>query len=162
LEATRFVEFFGYSPDGTTLHALSGYQAPGAALYWLDATTLEEVHPRTDPIGEGTLTAMALSPDGTKLATGAQDGFVRIWDALTGRLVHEITMGAAEVLGVTFITDTHVAVVPTDGNLRLLTIDNDELLQIVRESLTRGFTEAECVRFNFFDSCPTLAELRRE
>jgi hypothetical protein len=47
-----------------------------------------------------------------------------------------------------------------DGNLRFVTIDKKELLDVVRASLTRGFTEAECERFNFGDQCPTLANLR--
>jgi hypothetical protein len=44
--------------------------------------------------------------------------------------------------------------------LLLVTIDPDELLDIVRRSLTRGFTATECARFGFGDECPTLAELR--
>jgi hypothetical protein len=41
----------------------------------------------------------------------------------------------------------------------VITIDPDELLGIVRRSLTRGFTATECARFGFGDECPSLAEL---
>jgi hypothetical protein len=47
-----------------------------------------------------------------------------------------------------------------DGRVRLVTIDSAELLDIVRHSLERGFTESECDRFDLGDDCPTLFELR--
>ena len=48
--------------------------------------------------------------------------------------------------GVAFVDDQHLAVTPRDGDLVLVTIDQDELLEIVRRSLTRGFTATECSR----------------
>ena len=42
---------------------------------------------------------------------------------------------------------------------RVVTIDTDELLEIARNSLTRGFTEDECDRYKF-DPCPTLEQVR--
>ena len=48
------------------------------------------LHSVTRPIffgpHENSVTALAFSPDGTMLATGAQDGLLRIWDAQSGRL----------------------------------------------------------------------------
>jgi WD40 repeat protein len=103
---------------------------------------------------------MALSPDASLLATGASDGYVRVWDSETGALVHEIPLGDTLVQGVAFVDDEHLAVTPREGNLFIFTLDVDELRQLVRSSLTRGFTEFECERFNFDDQCPTLEELR--
>jgi WD40 repeat protein len=160
LEAGRFLSFVGFAPDGSTLYAISGFRIGGAALHWIDAATLEELRPRRDRIHDANALAMAQSADGSLLATGATDGFVRVWSAATGALEHEISFGTTEVEGVAFITETRLAVVLADGNLRLVTIDKDELLDLVRDSLTRGYTESECERFNFGDQCPSLAELR--
>jgi hypothetical protein len=58
-----------------------------------------------------------------------------------------------------FFADRRLGVVLGDETLRLVTIDPGELLDLVRSSLTRGFTDAECERFDF-DVCPTLEEMR--
>ena len=63
------------------------------------------------------------------------------------------------VFGLAFISDTHLGVVLDDGQLRVVTIDPGELLEIARNSLTRGFTEDECDRYNF-DPCPSLEEMQ--
>ncbi|MGI8658565.1 MAG: hypothetical protein ACR2K4_07340 [Candidatus Limnocylindria bacterium] len=103
-----------------------------------------------------------MSPDGSLIATGSSDGFVRVWSADTFALVHEISIGDTQANGVAFVTGTQLAVTPVEGGLLVYAIDNQELLSIVRASLSRGLTEAECERFNFGDTCPTLAELRGE
>jgi hypothetical protein len=83
-----------------------------------------------------------------------------VWDAATGHLVHEVPLGDTWISGLAFIDDTHLAVTPTNGSLFIVTIDTNELLGLVRGSLTRGFTEFECEKYNFGDACPTLKELR--
>jgi WD40 repeat protein len=160
IEAGRLLSFVGFAPDGSTLNAISGFRIGGAALHWIDAATLEELRPPRGRMHDASATAIAQSADGSLIATGGQDGFVRVWSAATGALEHEISFGTTEVNGVAFVTETHLAVVLADGNLRFVTIDKKELLDVVRASLTRGFTEAECERFNFGDQCPTLANLR--
>ena len=61
--------------------------------------------------------------------------------------------------GVAFVTNEHLAVTPEDGDLLFVTTDARELLDVVRSSLSRGFTGFECGRFDLGDRCPTLAEL---
>ncbi|MGI8829483.1 MAG: hypothetical protein ACR2I5_06905, partial [Candidatus Limnocylindria bacterium] len=75
-------------------------------------------------------------------------------------LVHEFRIGAEQVQGVAFVNDRHVMIAPQSGHLFVYTIDQHELIDIARRSLTRGFTELECDRFNFDDACPTLEEMR--
>ena len=91
------------------------------------------------------------------------DGFVRVWDVASRALRHEIPVSAGErgVGGVDFLSDQRLAVVDNNsGRLRLYTIDPDELLDIARSRVTRGFTETECMQYNI-DPCPTLEEIRK-
>jgi WD40 repeat protein len=155
-----FLGLLGYSPDGATLYTVGEYlNNTSGSLGWVDADTFR-MHRSEEDIHDGSIQAMALSPDGTTIATGASDGFVRVWDAETGDLVHEVPFGDTAVQGVAFVDGTHLAVTPASGDLRFVTIDADELLDLVSASLTRGFTETECERFDFGNDCPTLAELR--
>ncbi len=55
--------------------------------------------------------------------------------------------------------DSRVAVVTQAGLLIEFTTDADELMDLVTESLTRGFTAGECARY-VIDPCPTLEEMR--
>jgi len=50
-------------------------------------------------------------------------------------------------------------VISQDGSVLVFTMDADELQQIARSRLTRGFTEEECASFNI-DPCSTLEETR--
>jgi WD40 repeat protein len=161
LEGGGWLGFIGVAPDGT-LVGVGGFAGLGAgALHWFDIETLEAQRDRSKPqIHDAAIKAVAMSPDGSLMATGAADGFVRVWDARTGILEHEVPFGRTQVQGVAFIDDSHLAVTPEEGNLYVVTIDTDELLEIVRESLTRGFTTTECSKFSFGDRCPSLAELR--
>ena len=111
---------------------------------------------------DGSITAVALSPTTSSVATASSDGKVRVWDVATGTLVHEVPLGDEAIQGVAFIDDKHLAVAIDGGVLLVVTTDPDELLAIVEGSLTRGFTLQECSRFNFGNDCPTVAELDRE
>jgi WD40 repeat protein len=155
------IGFFGFSPDGRTLYALSGYQGGGSgALHWLDAQTLRESRPARQQIHEASPKSIAMSDDGSLLATGASDGFVRVWAAASGDLVHEISFGPTEIQGVAFIAVDHLAVATrVEGSVLHFTLDQARLIDIVRASLTRTFTEVECSRYDI-EPCPSLDELR--
>jgi WD40 repeat protein len=157
----RLPTFLGYSPDGSTILAVGGLQFPGAAgeLDWLDPETFDLVWTKGKIHDEHTVAA-ALSPERTRIATGSSDGLVRVWDSETGELLHEVALNGVAVHGIAFVDEYRLAITPADGNLLIVTTDPDELLDLVRSSLTRGFVPAECERFNFGDDCPTLADLR--
>jgi len=161
VSADQGLAFIGFTPDGSILHALSGLEGGGGgALHWFDAETLMRGRPGLDPVRIVTPVSMDLSPDATSIAIGSADGSIRVWDAATGELEHELAVGETSVKGLAFINDRHLAVVLDDGDVILATIDPDELQEIARSSLTRGFTTAECEQFNFAGECPTLADLR--
>ena len=150
----------GFTPDGSTLLAVGGFQANAAgALHWLDAETLESRRSKIN-VHEGAVNSVALHPDGHRLATGSSDGMVRVWDVSTGDLVHELPFGVTPVHGLAFLDEDRLAVTPADGNLLVVTTDPSGLLELVGGSLTRGFTLPECARFGFGGQCPALAELR--
>jgi RNA polymerase sigma factor (sigma-70 family) len=99
------------SPDGKTLAAAC--QAFGQAYHpirlWNTATLQERV-----PIARahtGPVFALAFATDGT-LASAGSDGFVRLWNAASGRLVRELSWGD------TFASPVQaLAFSPLDGTL---------------------------------------------
>jgi hypothetical protein len=93
------------------------------------------------------------------MATGASDGILRVWDAVTGELKQQMDFGGSQVQGLAFIDDRHVAVGLTGAGLLFMTVDPAELLQTVRASLTRTFTATECATYGI-DPCPTLEEIQ--
>jgi WD40 repeat protein len=102
---------------------------------------------------------MALSPDGSLMATGASDGILRVWDTKTGALEQQMDFGGAQVQGVAFVDDRHLAVATSATGLLFMTVDPAELADTVRASLTRTFTTRECSTYHI-DPCPSLEELR--
>jgi WD40 repeat protein len=166
---TGLPTFLGYSPDESTILAVGGLQStstPGeqsagtpGELNWLDPETFNLIRTK-GKIHDRRTVAAALSPNRTRIATGSSDGIVRVWDSDTGELLHEIPLNGVAVHGIGFIDEYRLAITPADGNMLIVTTDPDELLDLVRSSLTRGFLPTECDRFNFGDNCPTLDDLR--
>jgi WD40 repeat protein len=131
----------------------------GGSLHWLDPATLQPLHSPATDIHEGSLKAVALSPDRSRIATGSSDGSVRVWRTSDGGLIDEIRVPGSEVQGVAFRDDDHLVVTPADGTVRIYTLDVTELVRIARSAVTRTFTPVECARFGI-DPCPTLEQLR--
>jgi WD40 repeat protein len=68
----------------------------------------------------GAVFAVTFAPGGRTLATGCQDGNVRIWEAATGRLLRTLHGHQGEVLAVAFAADGKLlASGGTDHTIRL-------------------------------------------
>jgi RNA polymerase sigma factor (sigma-70 family) len=94
-----FVRVVAFAPDGKAL--LSGGDADRTARLWDLATGKELVPMRV----EKQLTGIALSPDGTTVATGEVDGTVRLWQAATGKSLATLKGHTAIVGGLAFAPD---------------------------------------------------------
>jgi DNA-binding SARP family transcriptional activator/WD40 repeat protein len=161
VDGLNLLEFAGTSADGTVLVA-SGHPAgieATASVHWFDTTTLALVH-SVERAHEGAPKSVAVSPDGQLFATGASDGSVKVWDIAARRQVHELSMGDTQVQGLAFVGDRHLAIATERSGIEVVTVDEAELLDLVRGSLQSGFTQAECARYGFDDACPTVEELR--
>jgi len=79
-----------FSPDGR--HLLGCYQdRSGINGLLVDAKT---GRPVLAPLEHsGTACSLAFSPDGKTLATGARDGYLRLWDRRTGKLLRRCKLG---------------------------------------------------------------------
>jgi hypothetical protein len=148
----------GFLSDGSTAIAVSGVGGTGGG--WLQRIDLATLAIRDSTRAhDGAVKSMAMSPDGTLVATGASDGSVRVWDGATGTLLHEFSV-PGQAQGVAFVGNDRLAVAPQAGGVLIMALNRAELLPVVRASLTRGFTAEECTQYGFGSSCPTLEEMR--
>ncbi len=122
-------------------------------IAWGFDSTLSILHPDDDwsfevltvDLGNGTPRGVALSPTGDRVAVGAQDGFLRIFEVESGELLDEIEIG--EVTGAYWIDDSHVGVGTRDGLWTSLTLDPEELVALARAAVQREFTPNECALY---------------
>ena len=103
----------------------------------------------TTPVG------VSVSPDGSMAVTSAIKEPVRLWDLETGRLLEEF---GGKLDGEAFhYADFHpslpyLLVVSPPNEVRIYTLDLDELISIAEARLTREMTEEECQQY-FFSPC---------
>ncbi|MGH3773979.1 MAG: WD40 repeat domain-containing protein, partial [Pseudonocardiaceae bacterium] len=73
--------------------------------------------------------AVAWSPDGTRLLTGGTDGIIRVWDATTAELLHQLTGHTGGVHAVAWSPDgTRLLTGGTDSTVRVWDATTAELL----------------------------------
>jgi WD40 repeat protein len=158
IDGANRIGFAGFTDAGASLVAIGGMQSGGSTLARFDVDTLTWTHV-WPAIHEGAITSATTSEDGTLAVTASTDGGVRVWDTATGALIHDAGRRDQAVRGAAFVTADEL-VVAFDGGIERITIDADRLVELVRASLTHGFTESECATYNFGAACPTLDQLR--
>jgi len=80
-----------------------------------------------------TVHAVALSPDKRLLATGGEDGLIRVWEVETGETVVTLEGSTAGICGVDWTADGQKLVSGTsDGTIRLWDVPGARLLMTMR------------------------------
>jgi hypothetical protein len=130
-------------------------------LVAVDVTRLADGDDATDPqvfdipAHNAGSKALAVSESGL-IATGSSLDGVRVWSP-DGELVVNVPTRQADAPTFAFAPGTDTLYYEDgDGVVRRLPIDVDELTQLAREVLTRGFTQQECDRYFPGEPCPEL------
>ena len=163
-QPSPWVGFAGFSPDASVLYAIRGWgDLHGNDVLMALASDTFEIVDGPVEIDVSDTKSMAMSPGGARLATGHAGGRLKVWSLSDLSLEQEVALGdllpGQEVQGLAWSDESRLMVALSSGTIIALTTDQGELLDLARASLTRGFTEAECARFEI-DPCPTLQELQ--
>ena len=143
----------GFSPDGTDL--IVGLNR----LYVLDVAMLrsgasiDEAVRLELPGHESLVLRVAVSPDGSMAATGSPNEPLKLWNLTTGRRIAEfggVTPFAHD--GAFHPTRPWLMVAISPNQIRIHTLDLDELVAIAETRLSRPMTEEECQQY-FREPC---------
>jgi DNA-binding SARP family transcriptional activator/WD40 repeat protein len=141
------VSGFDFSPDGTR------FATAGISIHVWDVETTERV---TLGTGLGRANTLAWSPDSGYLATGWDDGTVRIWDVDEERVTITMPRASAAIVDVAFTpVGNRLAIASANGVVSLHVLDLEELIELARDRVRRGFTDEECQTYLHVPSCPT-------
>ncbi len=97
------------------------------------------------------------TPDGSAILTlGRSEGTVRVWDADTGERITELLpyRGGTSPNFSIHPDGRRVTALGADDTVRVYTLDNDELIAIAKDRVTRSFTEDECRAYLHVEECP--------
>ena len=103
---------------------------------------------------EGVVTGVSFNPEGTILASSGFDGTARLWDLDTGEGLTTLIDQPLPLEGVDISPDgRHVVTAGDDGTVRVYIASFEELMDLARARLSRGFTQEECQRYLHRPSC---------
>jgi hypothetical protein len=101
------------------------------------------------------ITEVVFSEDGARLATGSQDGTARVWNVTSGDVVFTSPVERSDVDGIAFNADeSRVTVIYSNGRIIVNAIALEDVIEIARARLTRGFTDEECRTYLHVSACP--------
>ncbi len=98
-----------------------------------------------------TVQSLAISPDGTTLATGSLDHTIKLWNLATGELLSTLTGHSSVVLSLAFSPDGKTLASASnmefqDGNIKLWDVDTARLRQTLGGSLLA--LRVSCIAFS--------------
>ncbi|OYW76614.1 MAG: hypothetical protein B7Z37_08015 [Verrucomicrobia bacterium 12-59-8] len=132
-----------FSPDGATVYAAGGEAGiVGIVKSWKtsDGTPLQSFEGHLDAAY-----ALAVSPDGKMMATGAYDQKIRLWDVTTGKEIALLKGHNGAVNGLSFRPDGKVlASASADRTVKLWSIPGGQRL----DTLSQPTKEQTCVVFS--------------
>ena len=138
------------SPDGRILGVIGG---PARNIVFLrDSSTLASLDRLEHRMG---ILGVGFSPDGTRIATVSTDGAARVWDARSGELIFTSLDEPTDLDEAWFVGDgSKIALLYSDGRLLVHSIAFEDVIEIARDRLTRGFTDEECRTYLHVPRCP--------
>lgn len=97
---------------------------------------------------------VAVSRDGTRVATTSDDGTAKLWDLATGREL--LTLSGHDLLfAVAFGPDGRLlATTSPDGTVAVHLLPVDEVVELAGERVSRGLTDGECRQYLQLEQCP--------
>ena len=132
-----------YSPDGHQMVVEPGFGRPPEVRATTSGDLLFGLEGHDAPT-----TDIAYSPDGSQIATGSEDGTVRLWDATTGITLLRLPEVAGGVSQVAFSPNgRRLAAGTFTGLVRVWALDTEELLELAADNVQRDLTESECQEY---------------
>ncbi|QIZ69818.1 serine/threonine-protein kinase [Oxynema aestuarii] len=117
----QIVSSVAISPDGRTL--VSSSNSYGGTIQIWDLAT-GQLLASLSPGSSGAF-VVAISPDGTLLASGSEKGSIKLWDLASGSLLQTLTGHVGTVYSVAFSPDgTTLASGSEDGSIKLWQLEN--------------------------------------
>ena len=123
----------------------------------LSGSSFDDALIRTIDAHDQYVAKLRISPDGTMAITASWSEPLKLWDIETGQLLGEFGGELLEEISI-FDGGFHptlplLVVSSPGGEIRIHTLDPDELATIAESRLSRDMTEPECQQ-HFWDSCP--------
>ncbi len=142
---TDIVEKIAYNADGSLMASASD---DGDVILW-DLNSELTDHFKLSFAGHRALVYdVAFSPDGSHLVSGGGDGLVKVWNAHTGEFVMDLFGNSNRIHSVAFSPNgQHVLSGSSDRSVRVYTLDDNELIKLGKERITRSLNMAECDEF---------------